>query len=258
MVFKGDAAPTAMDLILISHADPADTTLHNALIPLLGNKSMIVATPAEIAAAAAQASIPDTHPVLLAAADPEMDAALEDAAQGGFEGTGKLLKRKGGRKVSSLDLAKAKAKAEMTGQDGEGLVNSYLAAKAAAGEIAGFTWVSADNAIAPCDFETVSLAGDHTLIDVKSTTGPFENEVHVSLAEIIEASGTKPYRIYRVFDLNEDGGKLRISDDIRSLAQHLKAVHESHMPAGIRVDGFSVATSVMKWGTEEHVERPDE
>ncbi|MBN8891747.1 MAG: hypothetical protein J0H91_15775, partial [Rhodospirillales bacterium] len=138
MVFKGDSAPSGLDLILISQSDAADAALHSAITPLFTNKSMIVVTLADIAAAASAAGVTDNHPILLAAADSEMDAALEDAAQGGFEGTGKLLKNKGRRLISGADLAKAKAKAELTGQDGEGLINGYLARKAAAGDIVGY------------------------------------------------------------------------------------------------------------------------
>ncbi len=162
------------------------------------------------------------------------------------------------RTVSPLDLAKARLNAERTGEDGEGLVNGYLAARTEAGEITGFSWVSAANAIAPYDFQTVDLTGERTLIDVKSTRGPFGNVVHISLSEIIEASGSTPYQIYRVFDLNEDGGRLRVSADIRPLAQQLKVIHQACMPDGVRVDGFSVATSAMTWGPEIYVERPEE
>jgi hypothetical protein len=171
--------------------------------------------------------VPDSHPIYVAAADPEMQAALEDAAQGGIEGTVKLLTNKGSKKVSGADLAKAKARAEQIGQDGEGLVNAYLASKLATGHIANYAWVSSENAVAPCDFETVTAANQRTLIDAKTTCGPFKNMIHLSLAEIIEAAGDVSYRIYRVFEINENGGKLCISDDIRPLAKTLKAIHEA-------------------------------
>ncbi|MGH7041769.1 MAG: hypothetical protein ACREFY_06525, partial [Acetobacteraceae bacterium] len=129
MIFKGDTAPTGMDLILISQTAPMDAALHAALTPLLGNGSMIRVTPDDMAAVAAVAAVPVSHPFLIAAADPEIDSALEDAAQSGFAGTGKLLQSKGSRKISASDFAKAKAKAELTGQDGEGLINGYLMAK---------------------------------------------------------------------------------------------------------------------------------
>ena len=258
MGFKGATAPNGMDLILISQAAPDDAALLAALTPLFGKRSMIEVTPAEIGAAAMSADTSETHPIHFVAADPEIEATLEDAAQGGIEGTTKILRNRSGRPVSGSELAKAKARAELTGQEGEGLVNAWLASQVLAGELDRYTWVSANNAVAPFDFETFTATGERTLIDAKSTTGPFENVIHLSLAEIIEAAGDVPYRIFRVFDLKEDGGKLRISDDIQPLAQTLMALHENHMPAGVRVDGFSVTTAALTWGTEEYVERPED
>ena len=179
MAFKGDASPNGMDLIIVSQGAPSDAALHATLMPLFGNRSMIAVTPTQIAVAAGSAAVPETHPVYIAAADPEMEAALEDAAQGGIEGTGKLLKNKGSRKVSGSDFAKAKAKAELIGQNGEGLVNGYLAAKVAAGQIASYNWQSAENAIAPFDFDTLTKSSQRTLIDAKTTGGPFENVLHL-------------------------------------------------------------------------------
>jgi hypothetical protein len=258
MAFKGDPIPARMDLIIISQTDPSDAALHAALTPVFGNKSMVAVTASDIAAAAGAAAVPPEHPVHITAADPDLDAALEDAAQGGLEGTGKLLKNKSGRKVSAADLSNAKAKAELVGQSGEGLARAFLAAKVASGELASFEWASAEHAVSPFDFTTTETSGERTLIDAKATTGPFENVIHLSLAEVVEAAGEVPYRIYRVFELSEKGGKLRVSDDIGPLARHLRKLHELHMPSGVRVDGFSVATSILNWGTEQYVERPED
>ena len=258
MIFKGETAPVGMDLILVSQADLSDTGLHGALSALFGNKSMIAATPAQIATAASAAAVPEGYPILIAAADPEMEAALEDAAQGGFEGTGKLLSNKGSRKISKAELTKAKVKAELIGQDGEGLLNGYLAALRAGGHLVDYKWTASENAIAPFDFDITDSSGQRTLIDAKATNGPFDNAIHLSLAEVIEAAGPIPYRIYRLFELDGDGGKLRKSDDITTLAQKLKLIHETHMPFGIRVDGFSVNTAALTWSATETIIRQED
>jgi hypothetical protein len=258
MVFRGWPVPLGIDLILVSQTEPTDVALHKMLAPLLGNKSMVAVSPAQIAGAANEAAISVQHPVYVAAADPEMDAALEDAAQGGAAGIGRLLRNTSKRRVSGAELARAKARAEKTGQDGEGLVNGYLATKMAVGALKTFRWVSVDNAVSPYDFEMIGPSGQLTLLDVKTTCGPFDNVIHLSLAEIVEASGTVPYSVFRVFELDEEGGKLRCSDDIRPLAQRLKAIHEAHMPAGVRVDGFSVATSALEWGDEKYLKRQED
>lgn len=258
MIFKGVAAPSQMELILVSQDDPTDASLHGALGALFANKSMIAVGADQIAMAAATASIPDSHPIYISASDPEMDSALEDAAQGGISGTAKLLTNKSSKRVSAADLAKAKLKAEQTGQDGEGLVNAYLAAKLASKTIFGYSWISLVNAVSPYDFEILTAANQRELIDAKTTTGPFENVIHLSLSEVIEAAGDVPYRLYRIYEINENGGKLRISEDIREIATSIKAIHEAHMPNGIRVDGFSFAIATFKWGAEEYIERPDD
>jgi hypothetical protein len=258
MVFRGDVGPTGIDMIIVSQSEAIDSDLHRALDELFRNKSMIAVTSAQIAAAASEAAVPEDHPIFVAADDPALEAALEDAAQGGIEGIAELLENKGGRQTSASDLAKAKAKAELTGRYGEGLVNAYLAGKLAAGQIASYAWESAENAVAPFDFRTVENDGQNTLIDSKATSGAFSNVIHLSLAEIIEASREIPYRIYRIFGLDANGGNLRISDDIRPFARRLRALHEAHMPSGVRVDGYSVATGILSWGPVEIVTKPDE
>ena len=258
MIFKGVSSPTQMELVLVSQDDPKDVALHRALAKLFGNKSMISVSADQIAAAAAAASTPDSHPIYIAAADPDMDSALEDAAQSGISGTTKLLVNKGIKKVSASELAKARIKAERTGLDGEGLVNAYLTSKVVDKTIASYAWISSGHAVSPYDFELFTLTSQRELIDAKTTTGPFENVVHLSLSEVIEASGNVPYRLYRVFEINEDGGKLRISEDIREVAKIIKAIHETHMPEGIRVDGFSFTTATFKWGAEEYIARPED
>jgi hypothetical protein len=258
LFFKGEAFPFAIDLILISQNDLIDLKLHDALTPLFASKSMVAVTSRQIAFAANSAGIPETHPVFIAAADPELDAALEDAAQGGYEGGAKLLVNKNGRKISGSDFARAKAKAELTGREGEGLVNGYMAAALAAGTIGNYVWCSIDNAIERFDFKIWNAAGQLVLIDVKTTGGRFYNPIHLSLAEVIEASGPIPYLIYRVFEIDSEGGKLRVSDDIGPFARNLKSIHEAHMPAGVRVDGFSVEASSLNWGPEEYVARADD
>ena len=258
MAFTGASSPTRLDMILVSHTDPADTALYTCLAALFGNKSMIAVTQAQIASAVATAAIPENHPVLVAAADPELEVALEDAAQGDFEGAGKVLKNKPSRRISKADLLKAKAKAELVGQDGEGLLNGYFAAQVESGKLAGYVWAAATNAIAPFDFEVTDAHGQKILVDAKATNGAFENTIHLSLAEVIEAAGPTPYQIYRLFELNADGGQLKISEDISPLAGKLKLIHETHMPAGTRVDGYSIATAALTWEAAVHVAREDD
>lgn len=255
MLFRGEAGPRSMDLIIVSRSDAADLAAHNALSDLFGNRSMIAVTSGQIRDVLDVNHVPDSHPARLATTDPAMDSALEDAAQGGLSGINRILRNRTGRTVSSNELAKAKAAAEIIGHDGEGLVNGHLIKLMATGRISTVNWVSSRNAVAPYDFELSYEEGERTLIDVKTTSGPFDNPIHLSLAEIIEAAGPTLYRIYRVYDLSEDGGKLRVSRGIGHLARNIKKIHEEHLPSGFRVDSFSVAASALEWGPEKIIAR---
>jgi hypothetical protein len=258
MAFRGVETPRGLDLVLVSRAAPADAAALSALSPLIGRRSMIEVQPTQIESAIAGFDIADDHPVRLAAVDTRTESALEDAAQGGPIGTETLLRIRNVRPVSDAELAKAKANAARIGREGEALVNAWLAAEAAAGRLAKYTWVSAVNAVAPFDFESFSAKGERSLLDAKSTAGPFGNILHLSLAEIVAAAGDLPYRIVRVSELDDDGGRLRFSHEIGTFARTLKAIHEAHMPAGVRVDGFSVTTDALTWEPEVYVPWPKE
>ena len=116
MKFTGDTAPNGLTLILANRTEVSDVSLHKALESLFGTKSMIAVTPTQVAQAANFAAVPETHPIYVAAADPALESMLEDAAQGGLEGANKLLANKSTYKTSPADLAKAKARAEITGR----------------------------------------------------------------------------------------------------------------------------------------------
>jgi hypothetical protein len=109
MAFKGDSSPSGMDLILISQSRNADAVVHAALLPWFGNKSTIAASPARIAMTSTALMVPQAHPIRIAIADLELDAALEDAAHNGVEGMRRLQANNGIRKASHAELAKAKA-----------------------------------------------------------------------------------------------------------------------------------------------------
>lgn len=256
MNFKGIDAPSAMDIILVSRSDTSDAALYSSLAALFGNKSMIVIDAEKLSIAAA--AVPVTHPVYIIAADADADNALEDAALGGFEGAAKLRTSKSHRKITPEALANAKATAEAIGRAGEGLINGHLASLVSSSQLVGFTWVSSQNAVAPYDFSIVDHNNTTTFVDVKSTAGPFNNVVHLSLGEMICASGATPYRIYRVFELTENDGKLRVSTPINDIATGLMAIQESYMPIGVRVDGFSLAVTTMEWGETRVIERYDD
>jgi hypothetical protein len=258
MIFKGDGgAPTSMDMILVGARDTNDSVVHTALSALF-RKTMISTTPERLAAVLPVTGVASDHPIRLAAFDAEFEADFEDAVLGGITGAKKLQRRGRSRKASPGDAARASAQFQLIGQDGEALVHAYLQEQVAAGVIRSVEWLSQLEAFASRDFIVTDRSGAKLHIDAKSTTGAFGNIIHVSISEMIEASEATPYRIYRVYEISEDGGKLRISEPINALAATVRAIHDAHMPNGIIVDAFSVKVEVLTWGPEIYINRPDE
>ncbi len=219
---------------------------------------MVSVTADSVANAIATSGASPDHPINELILDPSLDAALEDAALGGQKGTIALLRRRAGRSVSAADLARARQNADIVGQAGEGLINALLTQKVADGELTEADWSSARNAVCPYDFYIKTGTGSSIKLDVKSTKGPFTNDVHISLAEMIEAAESpERYDIYRVYDLLEEGGRLRVAEDIRAFARAVLA--SLILPAGVRCDGFSVSVqdTGLVWGDETYIARPD-
>jgi hypothetical protein len=117
--------------------------------------------------------------------------------------------------MSSEDLQRSRAAAELVGAHGEELVSVRLARMVTMGELSSFEWTSSVNAIAPYDFRIMPAVGTPRLIDSKSTSSGFLNPIHLSLGEIWTAvEGPEPYDIYRVFNVTESSAALRIAYDV--------------------------------------------
>lgn len=254
MSFDGEPVPTTLKLCLISQTGAADAALHAELFGLLGNRSMIPITSEILLGAADRASTAPDHPARAFTSDLVIEAAVEDAALGGEAGVRTLRSR--GRRLSAADLAKARANASAVGRDGEGLVNALFQEMISSGQLNAAVWVADSNAISPYDFRLTLPSSEIINVDVKSTSGPFENEIHISMAEIIEAA-TRPeqYDIYRVFELNDDGGKLRIAHGIGEFAKTVITALDA-LPAAVRCDSFSVNVAALTWEPETYVARP--
>lgn len=240
MEFIGAAWPTAMRMTLIAANHPEDTALHAELTKQYGSISM-----KNLALSELEKTV-DTVGPALHAAHPIRDFLdafdLEDAAQGGITGTRRLRDRRKARGVTHEELSKAKKAAETVGWQGEELVEHHLSEGQAAGHIECFRWVASENAIAPYDFEYVQDGKKH-LIDVKSTTGPFTNPLHVSLAELREmAYAEHDYLIYRLSEVKSGFARLMISRPMRDYAHKILSALES-LPEGVQADSVSINPS---------------
>jgi len=255
--FRGDPAPTEVDVVLISAAvEPALHAPLNALVPATGRRTMIPITTAQIEAALAGIALPAGHPLAELEPDPTVEAAIEDVALGGTSAP-VLAKRRGGRRLTPEEMAQAREDAQRIGADGEAILNGWLAAREAEANIAELDWVSLRDAAAPYDFSFKESDGSLVKMDAKSTTGPFDRVIHMSGGEMLEAADPAArYDIARVHSIDEDGARVRIARDIGEFAR--KLLGALTLPAGVKIDGFSVSIDALAWGEEFEIDRPDD
>jgi Domain of unknown function (DUF3883) len=240
--FVGDIVPNSMKAFFLSQATKDDLAAYRAFSEYLGNNSMSVISYAEIEALIKKANPSDTHSLY----ELLLEADLEDAAEGGAEGITRLYSRRPGRRLSKIELTLALRRVEEIGQLGEELVNAYFEREKIEGRITDFSWESMDNAVAPFDF-WCQRAGLRTLVDVKTTSGEFERNIHVSLPELkLMRDSREEYFIYRVYEIVGNTAKLRRSGPTRQLASSILSVLEG-LPQGISADGISFSPAILQF-----------
>ena len=188
------------------------------------------------------------------------NADLEDAILGGSQGRAKLSKS--GRIITPENFRRNKERMDEIGYEGEECMNAYLQKLKDEGKIGSFEWVSKQNATSPYDF-SLSLEGDTKIfLDVKSTSGEFKRQIHISRSELeLMSSDTERYDIYRIFyiDKNTRTAKLKIAEDVKSFAQGIIDVFKG-LPQGVCADGISVdpSNSGLNFQPEIEMQLPDE
>jgi hypothetical protein len=259
MEFFGASTPYSARIYLVASTDDNDHELHNAITDKYGSvfgnhKGMISTSLEELVDVISKVSLEDNHPIL----DFMEYDELEDAVQGGVEGTANLIKRRRSRGIGKDEFAQAKKNAELTGRTGEELVNDFLESECALGNITGFKWDADSNPISPFDFSIIDGVTVLRKIDAKSTSGAFENRIHVSMSELLEMCDPMiPYDLYRVYDTMSLEPKLRISEDIREFA--LEVVESLRdLPAGVSVDSVSIKTTEISFGPEFYLSTGEE
>ena len=138
---------------------------------------------------------------------------------------------------------------EVTGEQGEIHVNNHLLLMKARGAIKDFSWESQENAVAPYDFEIVTMDDTKIPMDVKSTTGSFGTTIHASYNELLAMAEVDRYDLYRVYEVSELTAKLRIAENVGEVARQILEVVKS-LPEGITPDSFSVSPSKFRFGRE--------
>jgi hypothetical protein len=239
--FQGAVIPSSAKLVLLARGLPADQAIYYALLPLLGRRSMVSVSADQLQARAA-GIIDADHPFNQLT----LDAELEDAALGGAKGSAALRSRRLGRAISREDLAHARQAANEIGLAGEEIVFEYLDRLKENGSIAAFRWEAEMNAVAPYDFLVTTLDNEEIAIDVKATAGAFERPIHISQGELTEMTSGRRYDLYRVFEVTETGGKLRIAQSVGAFASAVLQGFAG-LPAGVVVDSVSVAPSALRF-----------
>ena len=243
--FVGDVEPQALKSFFISQGATDDKTLHQSFAAKLGTKGMISVSYSEVGDLIKQAAPNERHAIF----ELLLESDLEDAAQTGSQGLTRLYRRRSGRRLSKIELAQALRRVEELGQIGEEFVNAYLERLRSETKLTSFQWESQDNAVSPYDF-WYEEQGRRSFLDVKATSGDFERNIHVSLPELqVMRDATESYYIYRVYGIGEATAKLRISQEMRAVADSILKILLA-LPEGVSSDGVSISPSSLKFGSE--------
>jgi hypothetical protein len=255
MGFEGAVSPTALHIDYLAEALDTDKALRDAADVMIGNQrgSMKEITLGELAALVQRVNPVENHPIRRFFVDSDVIEAVQGDAQARLR-----VFRRTGRIMSQEELKAARQKAEETGKAGEELIATYFEGRLEDQSINGYEWIAHQNAVAPYDFKLIDTSGFTSLLDVKSTTGAFSAPLHISMAEIDTMANTpERYDLYRVYSLDEKGGKLRIARDMRGFAKSLVDIF-SALPTGVRIDGISLDPAQMDFGQEEYLTFPDD
>ena len=252
--FTGYPVPTRLRMHILSRQSEEDIKTITSLEETFGQqfstrKGMAEIGHGELSSILERIEFKEDHPIL----DILEESDIEDAALGGYEGKKKLLYRQKTRSVNPQDFENARKAAEKSGYEGEELLNELFDSEVNSSLIKNYRWVSKENAISPYDF--ILDEGESTCckVDAKTTIGPFENKIHVSMGELYEmANPQTPYRIYRIYELKADSAKFRISENLREFAKRIIEKIEQ-LQDGINVDSVSIDPNLLDFEPEQAI-----
>lgn len=253
MSFLGKEAPEAVRLVLVSAS--ADVRLHATIggaLDFSGERTMFEVPEAMVAKwrAATSDAYSGEHPLAALVIQDTVEDVLfgaEPMPTGGVPS---------GRSVamSPQELHLQLLAAEETGHRGETLFGCWLSAKGHAED--DFDWVSQTHARSAFDFEVHSARwlaeASRVFVAVKTTVGPFERPVHMSVAELRFAAVTARYRIARLYELDGQAPKLRILTGVQSFAARL-IESLSALPAGVAIDSVQFKPEMLSPELEDVV-----
>jgi hypothetical protein len=241
LIFSGEPVPDELKLVLVSGHIAEDQTFHAHISKAMNGESMRGFSAAQIEDLVSVSGVDSAHAARLM----DIDGAFEDACQGGMSGVNALQRWSSKRKISKDDLRKARDKADALGSMGEEFVDYFLGHQQASGKIGSYRWASSENAIEAYDF----VVEDEIYIDVKATSGSFEQKIHVSINELLHMRDLGRYKIYRVYEMDGKIAKLRVSEELKDFSTTVLGQIDP-VVEGVRVDNVSVAPQVLEFGEE--------
>jgi hypothetical protein len=248
VVFDG-VIPDIISLYLISSSNAFDEALHAVLKNEVADerKSMKSIDLEFLRRVVQQVQLDESHPLrnLLS------ENVLEDAAQNGISGIDKLQRRASTRRITQEVLQQARENAAYTGKAGEEIVNTYFSQMEVRHEIESFEWVSELNAISPFDF-VIKRNDKEVFVDVKATTGSFDNPLHISYNELLKMREADYYELYRIYELSESSAWLRIARNLKQFADQLLPAFEQ-LQEGVSVDSISVRPTILNFENAIHI-----
>lgn len=242
MAFEGHARPESVMLVLVSATE--DSVLHATLaerLELTGKHGMRKVSQAVIAQLRA-----DTLDAYPNGEHPLEPLICPDTVEDALFGTGAPAPtdaRRFGQQASFSPeaLRRQLLAAEQIGQQGEELFGAWLTSTGH--EEGDFTWISETHTRSAYDLEVHRarwLDGTpKVFVDVKTTRGPFEREIHMSIAELRFAAETEGYRIARLYKLDGETPKLRMLTGVQAVAARILGRLES-LPEGVTVDSLQI------------------
>jgi len=250
-----DGRPAAVNMLILSARTASRNGLSahlNSLFAARGRANFVPLSEQQMAALRRLSRVMPADPLSIFG-DTEQEA-IEEALMGDAQAADYLHRR--GRHVSPEELARRQERRAATGAAGEVLVNSYLTAQEAAGEIEWFEHESAVDTMAPFDFQIGESGGAMVYMDVKSTSGPHDTQFHLSGAELaFAAASEEPYLIYRASGLTDDGAWLQVSSDLRPHARQALDVLAG-LPAGMALTGMGIRPDLLTWSEPVWLSQP--
>jgi hypothetical protein len=242
--FRGDPTPNSVIGILVSKSE--DPVLHGKILSTLPMKESMVDVSNQFIFDLISATVSEYqngHPLdSIGSFD-----CVEDAI---FGPAPKRISNGLNNKISQDAAERQVAAASEVGRRGEELFASWLAETKH--DDTHFKWVSREYARASFDFKMSSANWTITtelFVDVKSTRGPFENNIHMSLAEVRWAAAHESYRIARISDISSEKATITILAGVSVLCQNIIEKLVEQCPEGITIDSFQIDPSKL---TIEH------